>query len=99
MFETLEKLVIEWANTKGIIEHSDSLSQFKKMDEEVDEFYEALMADKPDEIQLELGDVIITAIIQARLNNLTASECVQAAYEKISKRTGKMTDGVFVKDN
>lgn len=31
-------------------------------------------------------------------NGLTLEECTQSAYEVISKRTGKIVDGVFVKD-
>lgn len=31
-------------------------------------------------------------------NNLTLDECLKTAYSVISKRTGKMVDGVFVKD-
>lgn len=31
-------------------------------------------------------------------NNLTLDECTNSAYDVISKRTGKMVDGVFVKD-
>jgi NTP pyrophosphatase (non-canonical NTP hydrolase) len=31
--------------------------------------------------------------------NLTLTECLQAAYDVISKRTGKMRDGGFVKDS
>ncbi|KKK78446.1 hypothetical protein LCGC14_2843460, partial [marine sediment metagenome] len=98
MLEQLEQGVIDWAFEKGIIEHSDAISQFKKMDEEVDEYYEALMDDKPDEIKLELGDVFVTAIIHAKLHGLSAAECIEAALNKITKRTGKMEDGVFVKD-
>lgn len=35
----------------------------------------------------------------AKENGLTLDTCTQAAYEIISKRTGKMENGVFVKDN
>lgn len=35
----------------------------------------------------------------AKENGLTLDKCTQAAYEIISKRTGKMENGVFVKDN
>ena len=31
--------------------------------------------------------------------SLTVEECVQAAYDVIKSRTGKMVDGKFVKDN
>lgn len=35
----------------------------------------------------------------AKENALTLDQCTQAAYEIISKRSGKMENGVFVKDN
>lgn len=35
----------------------------------------------------------------AKENGLTLDQCTQAAYEIISKRSGKMENGVFVKDN
>jgi len=34
----------------------------------------------------------------AKENGLTLEVCTQSAYEVISKRTGKIVDGVFVKD-
>lgn len=35
----------------------------------------------------------------AKENGLTLDQCTQAAYEIISKRSGKMENGVFVKEN
>lgn len=35
----------------------------------------------------------------AKENGLTLDQCTQAAYDIISKRSGKMENGVFVKDN
>jgi len=32
-------------------------------------------------------------------NGLTIEECLEYAYNDIKDRTGKMVDGVFVKDN
>ena len=34
----------------------------------------------------------------AKFHNTTLRDCVQQAYDVIAKRTGKMVDGVFVKD-
>jgi len=36
--------------------------------------------------------------MQARLWNTNLYECLDEAYEVISKRTGRMVDGIFVKD-
>ena len=40
--------------------------------------------------------VVLTNL--AELCDLTIEECVESAYDVISKRTGKMKNGTFVKD-
>jgi hypothetical protein len=47
---------------------------------------------------LELGDVLVVATILAEMLGTTTSAALALAYEKISKRTGRMIDGQFVKD-
>lgn len=98
MFEKLEQLIIEWADNKGILANSDPLSQFGKTDEEVNELYEALMAGDRAEVKDAIGDIIVTLVIQAKMQGFTINECVQHAYNIISKRKGKMINGVFVKE-
>ena len=46
-----------------------------------------------------IGDIFVTLVMQTQAWNCTMAECVEGAYNVISKRTGKMVDGVFVKDN
>ena len=46
-----------------------------------------------------IGDILVTVTMQAEAWNFTMEECVQAAYDVIKRRTGKMVDGKFVKDN
>ena len=46
----------------------------------------------------EYGDVLVTLIIGMKMLNLEPEECLQVAYDKISKRTGRIEGGVFVKD-
>lgn len=45
-----------------------------------------------------IGDTFVTLVLLANMHGLTIQECVQTAYDVISKRTGKMVDGIFVKD-
>ena len=40
--------------------------------------------------------VVLTNL--AELCGFTIEECVESAYDVISKRTGKMNNGTFVKD-
>lgn len=49
-------------------------------------------------IKDDIGDITVTLIIQAKMQGLDFEECLQHAYDQISKRKGKMIDGFFVKD-
>lgn len=50
-----------------------------------------------DEVMLEMGDVLVTLIIAAEFLSVDLEDCLEMAYNKISKRKGEMRDGVFVK--
>jgi hypothetical protein len=41
---------------------------------------------------------MVTLIILAEMKKVTLEECLNGAYDIISKRTGKMINGQFVKD-
>ena len=45
-----------------------------------------------------MGDIMVTLIIQAKMQNVSLEYCLKSAYNVISKRTGKMVNGQFVKD-
>ena len=45
-----------------------------------------------------IGDILVTLIMQAKLWNTNLYDCLNQAYEVISTRTGRMVDGIFVKD-
>ncbi len=46
-----------------------------------------------------IGDMLVTIILLAKMVNMDSVDCLEAAYNVIKKRTGKMVDGQFVKDN
>lgn len=46
-----------------------------------------------------IGDTVVTLIGVCEMYGLSLEECLQQAYDVISKRTGKMVDGKFVKEN
>lgn len=113
-YNELEPLVIQWARDKGILEKATPLAQAEKTLEEVDELLQAVTAqslgkeeflnikEKPvntnEEILDALGDILVTIIIQAEMQGLKLEDCLESAYNVISKRTGKMINGQFVKD-
>lgn len=97
-YQKLEKLVIEWAKEKGILEKGTPLAQWNKTAEEVNELNDALFDDNREEIIDALGDILVTIIIQAEMQGLKLEECLESAYNVIAKRKGKMIDGQFVKE-
>jgi len=114
-FKELNNKVLNWAEEKGIFDKATANSQHEKTLEEVEELTTALKAQKKglshfynfsgekfntkDEIKDAIGDILVTLIIQSKMQGLTPEECLETAYNIISKRTGKMVNGIFVKDN
>lgn len=45
-----------------------------------------------------IGDTVVTLIGVCEMYGVTLEECLQQAYDVISKRTGRMENGIFVKD-
>lgn len=113
-YKELEPLVLEWAKEKGILSKATPIAQCEKTFEEVEELNEALGFQKlgytgyqnkkgkwvntDEEIKDALGDILVTIIIQAELQGLKLEDCLESAYNVISKRTGVMRDGQFHKD-
>jgi NTP pyrophosphatase (non-canonical NTP hydrolase) len=97
-FEELEALVIQWAEEKGILDKSTSLLQCAKTQEELTETISALRRNDYPEVVDGYGDLLVTIIIGCALSNIDPVHCLETAYNVIKSRTGKMVDGVFVKD-
>jgi len=94
-----ERKIAEWAKDKGILDRSTPKDQFVKMVEEVGEIAECLSKDRPlKEFELEMGDLMVTAIILSELMDTNINRCMYMAYNKIAGRTGRMIDGCFIKD-
>lgn len=90
--------VIKWASSKGILEKATPLTQALKTLEEVTELLQAINKGDIDETLDAYGDILVTIIIGAHMSGLDIEDCLTSAYGVISKRTGKMVNGTFVKD-
>ena len=88
----------QWGEDKGILPNPDPVAQLNKTQEEVDELREAITYIDKAEIKDAIGDIVVTLVMQCKAWDLDLEDCVQSAYDVISKRTGKMVDGQFVKD-
>ncbi len=104
-FEDLIERVEEWAEQKGIHEGA-WLPQYGKFTEEASEMFDELIAmdyevyaEPTDELKEEFGDVLVTLIILAQRVGLDLTESLEIATEKISRRTGRLINGQFVKDD
>lgn len=96
--DELEEKVLEWGNTKGILQGGTPTGQFAKTLEEVSELCTAIEDSNIEEIQDAIGDIVVTLIMQSGLWGLTMKNCLGAAYDVISKRTGRLENGIFIKD-
>lgn len=113
-YNELEEKVIQWARDKEILNKATPLAQARKTEEEVNELIEACVAqhagfetftnrkgkivNTQEELKDALGDILVTIIIGAELQGLKLKDCLESAYNVISKRTGKIVNGQFVKD-
>lgn len=95
----LECAIEQWAEDKGILSNATPIKQAMKTQEELTELCNAILNDDKEEIKDAIGDIMVTLIIQAKMQGMTIEECLNAAYDVISKRTGQMINGQFVKDN
>lgn len=94
----LVKNVEEWSINKGL-DKSESSKQYLKVAEESGEVAAALARNDNEALKDGIGDEIVTLIILAQQRGLTLEECLNAAYQEISDRKGKMVNGVFVKED
>lgn len=95
----LECAVEEWAHEKGIMSKASPMAQALKTMEECTELCAAINNEDRDEIVDAMGDIMVTLIIQAKMQNVSLERCLEGAYNVISKRTGKMINGQFVKND
>jgi len=95
----LNDLILGWADDRGILTNGTVEGQMEKLQEEFDELKAALSMNDRAEIEDAIGDMQVVLIILADLLGMDAQEALRNAYSVIAQRTGKMVDGVFVKDD
>ena len=88
----------DWAGERGLYTKGDKKTQFCKLMEEAGELGRAVLKDDKTEFVDAIGDMVVVLTNMAHLGGTTIEECIDTAYKVISKRTGKMVNGTFVKD-
>lgn len=91
------ELIREWARNRGIYDKGDSKTQYVKLMEEAGELAQAILKRDIPEIQDAIGDMVVVLTNLAELEDLKIENCIDSAYDIISKRKGNMVNGTFVK--
>lgn len=95
--DELVPLVNDWFQDRNLA-FGDGLGQLQKLHEEVYELAEArIVNDFGAEVDA-IGDITVVLIGYCLQRGLTLEQCLESAYDEIKNRTGKVVDGVFVKD-
>jgi len=87
-----------WAKKRGLYKKGDTKTQYLKLMEEAGELGRAILKDDQAEFNDAIGDMVVVLTNLAHLGGTSIEICIDEAYEVISKRTGKMENGTFVKD-
>ena len=96
MNDLIEK-VHRWFFDRDLAE-GDGLGQLQKLHEEIYELAEArIVNDFSAEVDA-VGDITVVLIGYCLQRGLNFEQCLESAYNEIKGRTGKVVDGVFVKD-
>ena len=97
--DELFNCIREWAKERGLYDKGDPKTQYIKLMEEAGELGRAILKQNRDEQMDAIGDMVVVLTNLAELLDMPIEECVESAWNVISKRTGKMVNGTFVKDN
>lgn len=91
--------VIRWSEARGIIPNSTSLAQHKKAQEEMNELLTAITDRDRAGIIDGVGDVLVCLINVCALEDVSMTQCLEAAYQEIKDRRGTLgKDGIFRKE-
>ena len=92
-------LIRKWASERGLYKKGDPKTQALKLVEEVGETCRAILKGNQSDIEDGIGDAVVVLTNLAYMRGVHIESCISSAYDVISKRTGKMVNGTFVKDN
>ena len=88
----------DWAEESGLYDKGDTKTQFCKLMEEAGELGRAVLKDNQPEFVDAIGDMVVVLTNMAMLGGTSIETCIDAAYDEIKNRKGKMVNGTFVKN-
>ena len=97
--ESLFDCIRCWAKKRGLYDKGDPKTQALKLVEEVGETCRAILKENKADAIDGIGDCVVVLTNLAELLGTPIEGCMQAAYNEISSRKGKMINGTFVKND
>tara|TARA_R110002072_G_scaffold58436_2_gene149051 strand:+ start:74 stop:889 length:816 start_codon:yes stop_codon:yes gene_type:complete len=91
-------LIRDWADERGIYAKGNTHTQYVKLMEEAGELAQSLLKQDDHETWDAIGDMVVVLTNLARMTGKDIEDCIDGAYNEISKRKGKMINGTFVKE-
>ena len=92
------ELIRNWANSRNLIDGSNSFRQMTKLIEEMGELAHGIAKGRPDEVMDGIGDMVVVLTIMAAQNGMDIEQCIAMAWDEIKDRRGRMVDGIFIKE-
>ena len=96
--ESIYDKIRVWAKDRVLYNAGDSKTQFVKLSEEMGELAQGILKKDKPEITDAIGDLVVVLTNLAHLEGLKIEDCIASAYNVIKNRTGKMSNGTFIKD-
>ena len=94
----MEKLILEWADNRGLLKYDNRYTQYLKFIEEAGELSKSMLENDKTEIKDALGDCVITLVILAAQLGYSLEACTEIAYNEIKNRKGETKNGTFIRE-
>jgi len=94
---TVYHRIRRWAHARDIVDQSTTVQQLAKLVEECGELASALVRHRTVDAKDAIGDMVVVLTIIAEQLGHAVEDCVEAAYQEIKDRQGRMVDGVWIK--
>jgi len=91
-------LIRSWANERGLYSGGDTKTQTLKLMEEAGEICRAVLKVDKKATMDGIGDCVVVLTNLAELAGTSIEDCIDLAYNEIKNRTGKMSNGTYVKN-
>ena len=91
------KKIQQWAIDRNL-HTADPTKQTIKLGEEFGELCQGIAKGNHEQVVDSIGDMYVVMTILSMQLEIDIEDCVNAAYEEIKDRKGKMVNGVFVKE-